>query len=205
MGTRGIVSVVGGDDGFRARVAELVASVGLQSACFASVNEFLDASDAVTPDCVVLGPERGSGQILRPLKRLARRAVRVPVISVTPEPDVRTVVRAMKLGCIDILGSPIDGEALLRSIAEALRRCTRDRREHAEHERTHAQLNCLTPREREVLELVVGGLANKAIAAHLRISVKTVEVHRGNVMRKMKADSLPQLVRQVMLGRVLEG
>lgn len=175
----------------------LLASAGYTVQGYHSAREFLDSGDAGTPGCLVLDlamPDMGGMALQR---ELALRGSHLPVIFLTGEGDIATGVQAMKRGAADFLTKPVDAERLLAAVAAAFERNRRSLADSAEREQLRSRLGTLTPREREVMDLVVEGLLNKQIAAALGTVEKTVKVHRARVMAKMQAKSVSALVRMV--------
>jgi FixJ family two-component response regulator len=191
---RPIVFVV--DDDFRVREAlsSLISSAGLGVVAFGSAAEFLESEKPDSPGCLVLDLELPDTSGLE-LQRELVAGIAPPIIFISGHGDVPSSVRAMKAGAIEFLSKPFGDEELLRAIdaAIAMDRSARQRRSELAELQKHYAL--LTPREREVLPLVTAGLANKQTAAELGTSEITIGVHRGQVMRKMGARSLAELVR----------
>jgi RNA polymerase sigma factor (sigma-70 family) len=178
-------------------LGRLLASAGYTVQGYTSAREFLDSGDAGMPGCLVLDlamPGMG-GMALQ--QELALRGSHLPVIFLTGEGDIATGVQAMKQGAADFLTKPVDDERLLVAVAAAFERNRRSLAEGAERDDIRSRLDTLTPREREVMELVAEGLLNKQIAAALGTVEKTVKVHRARVMSKMQAKSVSALVRMV--------
>lgn len=178
-------------------LGRLLVSAGYAVQGYTSAREFLASGDAGTPGCVVLDlamPEM-SGMTLQ--QELASRGSRLPVIFLTGEGDIATGVQAMKQGAADFLTKPVDDERLLAAVAAAFERNRRNLADGAERDDIRRRLDMLTPREREVMELVAEGWLNKQIAAELGTVEKTVKVHRARVMAKMQAKSVSALVRMV--------
>jgi RNA polymerase sigma factor (sigma-70 family) len=193
--SEGMVFVIDDDASVRRALARLLRSVGYTFECFPSAGAFLDRPPVATPSCVVLDfrmPQLNGLELQNALIAAGRDE---SIIFVTGHGDIPTCASAMKAGAIDFLAKPFRDEDLLNAIARSLRVAQRLLREHAERTRIQALVNHLTPREREVLELVVLGKLNKQIAAQLGASEKTIKVHRGRVMQKMQVFSVAELVR----------
>ena len=190
-----VVFVVDDDESVREAVESLIRSAGLQVETFASAQEFLLHPRTGAPSCLVLDLRLPDLSGLDLQKRLAEINSEIPIIFVTGHGDVPTSVRAMKAGAVEFLTKPFVEEDLLDSIQQAIKHSRAISLQKAETERLNDLYASLTPREREVMERVVSGLLNKQIAAELRTSEITIKVHRGQVMRKMKASSLADLVR----------
>ena len=161
---------------------------------FASAREFLEWPRSVVPSCLILDVDLPDLNGLDLQRRVAAARPDMPVIFITSCRDVSTGVQAMKAGAIEFLVRPVREDVLLAAVAAALDRSGRALLREAGLTRLRESYASLTPREREVMALVAGGLLNKQVGSELGISVITVKAHRGQVMRKMKADSLPALV-----------
>ncbi|HEY7041126.1 MAG TPA: response regulator transcription factor [Methylomirabilota bacterium] len=190
-----VVYVVDDDASVRRALSRLIHSVGLEVMTFPSAQAFLAFTPPERPACLVLdvrlpGP---SGLDLQAALTEADRSV--PIVFITGHGNVPTSVRAMKGGAVDFLQKPFNDQELLDSVQRALRRSGEERAERAERSELERRVGSLTPREREVLMLVVAGMLNKQIADKLGIAEKTIKVHRGRVMEKMQADSIADLVR----------
>jgi FixJ family two-component response regulator len=189
-----VVFVVDDDYRVREALSSLISSAGLDVAAFGSAAEFLESEKPDSPACLILDLELPGTSGLE-LQRELVAGIAPPIIFITGHGDVPSSVRAMKAGAIEFLSKPFDDGELLRAVDAAISmdRSARQRRsELAELQRHYA---LLTPREREVLPLVTAGLANKQTAAELGTSEITIGVHRGQIMRKMGARSLAELVR----------
>jgi FixJ family two-component response regulator len=189
-----IVYVVDDDPSFRKAVSRLLRTAGLEVETLASAQEFLDHPMVDRPSCLVLdvrmpGP---SGIDLQAALREARRDL--PIVFMTGHGDVSTSVRAMKGGAVDFLEKPFRAAELLACVQRGLARSRQSRVERAERTTVERRFATLTPREQDVLRLVVTGLLNKQIAGELGIAEKTVKIHRGQVMQKMEAGSVAELV-----------
>jgi FixJ family two-component response regulator len=190
-----VVFVIDNDPSMRAALQDLVGSVDLATRLFASPQEFLASKRPDAPGCVVLDVRLPGMSGLTFQKELARMGLDLPVIFITGHGDIRMSVRAMKAGAVDFLIKPFQDQDLLDAIHAAIER-DRARRRHAVRiAELRERYATLTARERQIMSLVVIGRANKQIAAELDLSEMTVKVHRGQVMRKMQAGSLPELVR----------
>lgn len=192
------VFVVDDDLAARESLRWLLESVGHQVRCHGSSREFLDTYDGTMPGCLVLDVRMPGMSGLELQTHLLQCDWCLPVIIVTGHGDVPMAVRAMKAGAVDFLQKPYNDQALLERIQRALELCRRRRRNQGEMARIQANYCQLTPREREVAALVVSGKSNKVIAIELGLSPKTVEVHRANVMFKLQAHSLSELVQMCM-------
>jgi FixJ family two-component response regulator len=190
-----IVFVIDDDAEVRKALGSLIRSVGLQVETFGSAQEFLQAKRPKVPSCLILDVRlKGIGG-LDFQSKLAEANDPIPIIFISGHGDIEMSVRAMKAGAVDFLPKPFRDQKLLDSIHLAIERDAARRQQEAEIARLRDRYEWLTPREREVLPLVVSGLLNKQIAAEIGTSETTVKVHRGHLMRKMGADSLPELVR----------
>jgi FixJ family two-component response regulator len=189
-----IVFIVDDDHRVRAALCRLMESAGLRVAAFASASEFLKSDKPDCPACLVLDLKLPDISGLELQKELADQDA-PPVVFITGHGDIPTSVRAIKAGAIEFLPKPFGDEELLRAIEAGidLDRAARQRRSELAELQRHYQL--LTSREREVLPFVVSGFANKQAADHLRVAENTIAVHRGQIMRKMGAQSLAELVR----------
>jgi FixJ family two-component response regulator len=190
-----IIAIVDDDPSAREGLQSLVRSAGWRVETFASAQEFLDRLGAEAPSCVILDLQLPGLSGLDLQKRLAEVGLGIPVVFLTGHGDIPASVQAMKAGAVEFLTKPIDEQKLLPAIQEAIERDLRIRQRHAEIREVRERYESLTAREQQVMQEVVSGLLNKQIAAGLKITEFTVKIHRGHVMRKMRADSLPDLVR----------
>jgi FixJ family two-component response regulator len=195
------VFVLDDDPAVRDHLRLLLQSVGLAVQTYSSGEQFLEAYDPEEPGCVVLDVRMPGLSGLEVQARLAQLPYCPPVILLTGYGDVPTTVRAMKAGAVDVLEKPYPPQVLLDRIQQALEWDAQMRRDRAFRLDIQARLAALNPRERDVLDLVVAGKPNKVIAAHLNLSEKMIEVHRARVMEKMRAESLAELVRLVLVVR----
>ena len=189
------VFIIDDDPQVRSSIAGLLKSVGLRSDVFGTPQEFLDRQRSDGPSCLVLDVRLPGMNGLDFQRALAEKGVPIPIIFITGHGDIPMTVKAMKSGAVEFLTKPFDDQALLEAIYQALDR-DRSAREHL-HELSALQRRyaLLSPREREVMGLVVSGMLNKQIAADLGAAEKTIKIHRGRVMKKMQADSVANLVR----------
>jgi two-component system, LuxR family, response regulator FixJ len=192
------VFVVDDDEAVRSSLKLLLKSIGLPAITYQSAQEFLAAYEAQHPGCLVLDVRMPGMSGLELQQLLNLRGATVPVIFITGHGDIPMAVEAMQHGAFDFLQKPFRDQDLLDRVQRALERDRATRQQLKEIDHIRARLTSLTPREREVLELVVAGKANKVMAADLGVSQRTVEIHRARVMEKMGASSLAQLVRMVI-------
>jgi FixJ family two-component response regulator len=193
--TQACVSVVDDDAMVLKSLGRLLQSAGYAVQTFSSGQDFLTHPDGGAPGCIVMDLSMPGLSGLELQRALTRKADRRPVVFISGAGSIATGVEAMKAGAVDFLTKPFDASRLLGVISAAVERDRRERGAQVEHAAVEARLAALTPREREVLELVVAGKLNKQIAAVLGTAEKTVKVHRARMMRKMQVDSLAGLVR----------
>jgi FixJ family two-component response regulator len=190
-----IVFVVDDDASLREALSRVIRSVGLQVELFASAQEFLQRKQSDVPGCLILDVRLPGISGLEFQRKLAEAKILIPIIFITGHGDIQMSVRAMKAGAVEFLTKPFRHQDLLDAIQLALERDGVRRRREAEIATLQRRFEGLTARERQVLPLVVSGIPNKQIATEIGTSETTVKVHRSQLMRKMGADSLPDLVR----------
>lgn len=203
MATSAVVHLIDDDDGVRQSLAFLLTTAGLAVRVYESGVAFLAAVDSLQPGCIVSDVRMPGIDGLELQRRLKDLGVHLPVIIITGHADVPLAVEAMKAGAIDFIEKPFDDELLLGAIRVALDRYDEIGHRDTEVAQIQAKLQSLSAREREVLDGLLAGYPNKTIAYDLKLSPRTVEVHRANVMTKMGATSLSALVRMALLAKVL--
>ena len=192
------VYIVDDDAAVRDSLDVLLMAFGYETECFDSGIAFLDACEDVCQGCVLLDIRMPDMSGMEVLTRLHDRRPDLPVIMITGHGDITMAVRAMKAGAVDFIEKPIREEALVESVEAGLQIARQSERQRTICGTAHTNVQKLTPREREVLELLVIGRPNKVIAQVLDCSPRTVEIHRARIMEKMAARSLPHLVRLAM-------
>lgn len=200
---KGVVHIIDDDDALRESLAFLLRTAGIEGKTYASAKAFLDALPDLSLSCVITDvrmPDMSGIDLLRRFKELK---IAAPVIVVTGHGDVTLAVEAMKIGAVDFLEKPFDDEVLLASVEAALRQRGGQAKRDNEHAEIENRLAALSPRERDVLGGLVAGRANKQIAFDLGISPRTVEIYRANLMNKMQAGSLSDLVRMALVVGIL--
>ncbi len=192
---RAVIAIVDDDPSVREGLHSLLRSAGWSVEAFGSAQEFLARTRAKAPSCLILDLQLPGLSGLDLQRRMAEVDLEIPIVFLTGHGDIPASVQAMKAGAIEFLTKPVDERDLLRAIQEAIDRDRRTRKQHAEMHDLQSRHDSLTGREREVMQQVISGLLNKQVAAELNITEFTVKIHRGQVMRKMRADSLADLVR----------
>lgn len=190
-----IVFVIDDEASVRDALGSLLRSVGLQCELFGSTQEFLQKRRSEVPSCLILDVRLRGKSGMDFQTELAEKNIHIPIIFITAHGDILMSVRAMKAGAVEFLTKPFRDQDLLDAIQLALERDRATRRQESELASLHERLESLTPREREVLPLLVSGLLNKQIAGEIGISIAAVKVHRSQLVRKMGANSLADLVR----------
>jgi two-component system response regulator FixJ len=192
------VFVVDDDDAVRDSLKLLLKSAGISAQVSASAQEFLASYEAAQPGCLVLDVRMPGMSGLDLQHELNLRGATIPVIFITGHGDIPVAVEAMQHGAFDFLQKPFRDQELLDRVQRALTRDAENRVRLRHTDRIRERLASLSPREREVLDLVTRGKANKMVAGDLGVSQRTVEIHRAHVMQKMEAGSLAELVRMMM-------
>lgn len=192
------VFIVDDDEAVRDSLSWLMQSVGLETETYDSADAFLQGDTDERAGCLILDIRMPGMSGLELQSVLKERGFRLPLIVISGHADVPMAVRALKAGAFDFIEKPFNDQLLLDIVQRAIEQDRQQRESQAQLDEWRARLESLTPREREVLDLVVGGAANKVISSELGVSLKTVEAHRARVMDKLKADSLSQLVRMTL-------
>jgi two-component system, LuxR family, response regulator FixJ len=195
----GTVHIIDDDDALRESLAFLLGTARIDVATHASAAAFMEAIPGARLSCVITDVRMPGMSGIDLLKRLREMKIEVPVIVITGHGDVPLAVEAMKVGAIDFLEKPFDDEVLLASVKAAIERQGGDIKRNAERADIESRLAALSNRERDVLGGLVAGRANKQIAFDLGISPRTVEIYRANLMNKMQAGSLSDLVRMALI------
>jgi two-component system response regulator FixJ len=197
MATEPLVHVIDDDDAARDSLEFLLDCAGLKVRSYASATDFLDAAPVFDNACVIADVRMPGLSGIELVGRLKAQGITAPIIVITGHADVPLAVQAMKAGVADFIEKPFNDESILQAVRSALSRQASRGQADAERAAIRDRMASLSPREREVLDGLVAGHANKVIADNLGISARTVEVYRANVMSKMGAGSLSELVRMV--------
>jgi two-component system, LuxR family, response regulator FixJ len=200
---KGIVHVIDDDEAMRQSLAFLLGTAGMEVETYESAEAFLAVAPTIKAGCVVTDVRMPGLSGVELLRQLRDRKFAIPVIIITGHGDVPLAVEAMKIGAADFLEKPFDDVILLASVRSALDRLDQDHKRLAERSDIESRLAALSNRERDVLEGLVAGLANKQIAYDLGISPRTIEIYRANLMTKMQAASLSDLVRMALIAGIL--
>jgi two-component system, LuxR family, response regulator FixJ len=201
MSLKPTVFIVDDDAALRDALSLLMRSANLPTEAFAGAREFLAKINDNRPGCLVLDVRMPEVDGLELQRQLAARGSRMPIIMLTGHGDVPMAVAALRAGALDFIPKPFDSKVLLARIHEAIELDARTRQKHLDRAAIEARLAKLTPRETEVLDRIVDGLASKAIAAALGSSFNTVQNQRASILKKMQAESVADLVRMVMIAR----
>jgi RNA polymerase sigma factor (sigma-70 family) len=192
------VFVVDDDAALRKSLCWLIESINLKVKTFSSARAFLDSYDPQTPGCLVLDVRMPGMSGLELQAKLSTDGVAIPIIVITGYGDVPMAVRAMRAGAVDFIEKPVSDQVLLDRIQQAIAEDSKRRAARQEQAEFHERLELLTPREREVLRMVVAGLSSREIGEQLDVSFKTIEAHRAKIMKKMEATGVPHLVRMAI-------
>ncbi|MGP8233007.1 MAG: response regulator FixJ [Methylovirgula sp.] len=203
MPASAVMHLIDDDEAVRHSLAFVLTTAGHAVRVYESGSAFLAALQTLQPGCIISDVRMPGIDGLELLRKLRELGINMPVIIITGHADVPLAVEAMKAGASDFIEKPFDDETLLRAIHTALESYEASSDRDAERTEIRSRLNSLTSREREVLDGLLAGYPNKTIAYDLKLSPRTVEVHRGNVMAKMGATSLSGLVRMALMAKVL--
>jgi two-component system, LuxR family, response regulator FixJ len=198
-----LVHVIDDDDAVRESLGFLLTAAAIKVRTYVSAKAFLDGLEASVSGCVITDVRMPEVSGIELLQRIQERQLALPVIVITGHGDVPLAVEAMKIGAVDFLEKPFDDEVLLAAVRAALRRKGADDGREAERRELTERIMALSRRERQVLDGLVAGQPNKIIAFDLGISPRTVEIYRANVMTKMQATSLSDLVRMALIAGLL--
>ncbi len=190
-----LVAILDDDESIRGALLDLIESEGLPAICFSSAEDFLASRAGREASCLVADIRMPGMSGLELQTTLKSERCYLPIIFITGLGDIPMAVFAMREGAIDFLTKPVNDAALLRSVERAIQQCRGNRRMAIEHETFIVRYSTLTPRERQVLSLLIHGLLNKQVGFELGITEYTVQIHRASIMRKMEADSFAILVR----------
>ena len=200
---KAVVHVIDDDEAMRQSLAFLLGTVGMKVQTYESAMAFLAVAPEIKSGCIITDVRMPEVSGLDLLRRVRELELGIPVIMITGHGDVPLAVEAMKIGALDFLEKPFDDEVLLASVRSALNQLDQDQRRQTERSDIQARLETLSNRERDVLEGLIAGHANKQIAYDLGISPRTIEIYRANLMTKMQASSLSNLVRMALIAGIL--
>jgi len=204
MSAKDLVQIIDDDDALRDSLTFLLSSAGIEAKSYESAGAYLNDPQRGTSGCIITDVRMPGMSGIDLLRKLKSDGVTVPVIVMTGHGDVPLAVEAMKLGAFDFIEKPFDDDALLMSVRGALGVQEKHAREESQRQEIENRLAQLSTRERQVLDGLVAGQANKVIAFELGISPRTVEIYRANVMTKMQANSLSDLVRMALVSGTLK-
>lgn len=190
-----MVFIIDDDFSVRKGLGRLIKSAGFKVETFASAEEFLQRKRYSGPSCLVLDVRMPGVSGIDLQKELIQKGISLPIIFITGHGDIPMSVKAMKDGAVDFLPKPFDGKELLSAIDRAIDKAVHARKKEAEKVKIQRKVNALTPREYQVLRWVITGMLNKQIARRMKVTEKTIKVHRGRAMHKMQAVSVADLVR----------
>jgi two-component system, LuxR family, response regulator FixJ len=196
--TKSLVYLVDDDYSVRDSLSMLIESTGQAVRCFESADEFLENFDPDQPGCLILDVRMPRMTGLELQEELNRRDFNIPIIFISGHADVPDSSKAFRGGAVDYMEKPFDSETLLNRMKEAIRKDADTRVQNSERRKLKQRLGTLTPREREVMTLVVKGLSNKEAARQLEVSNRTIDVHRAKIMEKMDAEDLAELTVMAM-------
>lgn len=199
MQTDAIVYIVDDDQAIRDSLKFLMKSVGFESMVYESAESFLNKADLERPGCLIVDIRMQGMSGLELQQLLNDRNIKLPVIVITGHGDIPMAVQAMKAGAVDFLEKPFDNEVLINRIKQCLKEATKEQSKESKIEEAKSKLAQLTPREKEVMNMLVAGKHNKEIANEMNISVRTAEAHRAKVMKKLQTDSLSGVVRIALI------
>jgi len=200
---KAVVHVIDDDEAMRQSLAFLLGTVGMEVQTYESAMAFLAVAPEIKSGCIITDVRMPEVSGLDLLRRVRELELGIPVIMITGHGDVPLAVEAMKIGALDFLEKPFDDEVLLASVRSALNQLDQDQRRQTERSDIQGRLETLSNRERDVLQGLVAGHANKQIAYDLGISPRTIEIYRANLMTKMQASSLSNLVRMALIAGIL--
>lgn len=192
------VFIVDDDEAVRDSLRMLMKSVGYKTECYGSANEFLKAYEPDKAGCLVLDVRMPDMSGIELQARLATMHSMLPIVFITGHGDMEMAVHAMQAGAVDFIRKPFSDQSFLDRIQQTVKRDLQNREVLQQLQTIRRRIESLTPRERQVMEMVAAGKPNKVIAVDLGVSDRTVEIHRARVMKKMEASSLPHLVRMVI-------
>jgi two-component system, LuxR family, response regulator FixJ len=200
---KAVVHVIDDDEAMRQSLAFLLGTVGMKVQTYESAMAFLAVAPEIKSGCIITDVRMPEVSGLDLLRRVRELELGIPVIMITGHGDVPLAVEAMKIGALDFLEKPFDDEVLLASVRSALNQLDQDQSRQTERSDIQGRLETLSNRERDVLQGLVAGHANKQIAYDLGISPRTIEIYRANLMTKMQASSLSNLVRMALIAGIL--